>query len=58
MQRLHKLRNRIAHHEPIHRRNLRDDYDAIVEIVSWIDTDCKRWLESNSRTMKIVNSKP
>jgi hypothetical protein len=31
------LRNRIAHHEPIFRRNIQEEYDRIRKIISWTD---------------------
>ncbi len=36
VQPLHLLRNRIAHHEPIHRRDLARDHDQLLEVVGWI----------------------
>lgn len=33
MQRLHFLRNRIAHHEPIHRRDLAHDHDQLLDVI-------------------------
>ncbi|WP_420612529.1 hypothetical protein [Candidatus Spongiisocius sp.] len=41
MQRLHFLRNRIAHHEPIYRRNLARDYRQLLEVVGWICSDSR-----------------
>jgi hypothetical protein len=36
LQALQLVRNRAAHHEPIHRRDLRKDLEAAVEISSWV----------------------
>ena len=44
MTRLHKLRNRIAHHEPIHNRDLGGDWQALVQIAGWICPDTTKWI--------------
>jgi hypothetical protein len=41
MQKLHFLRNRIAHHEPIHRRNLADDANAVDDLAAWMSADAR-----------------
>ena len=35
---LRALRNRIAHHEPVFARPLREDHDRILEVTGWITT--------------------
>src|SRR6266545_7208644 len=39
LQRLAFVRNRAAHHEPIHRRDLNRDLAAAVELTGWICPD-------------------
>jgi hypothetical protein len=46
---LHTLRNRIAHHEPIHRRNLDADAAAAFRLFGWLDAEVRRWALSPSR---------
>ena len=58
MQRLHFLRNRIAHHEPIHQRNLSRDHAHVLEIVSWICSDCRTWIATTSRTPAVLAARP
>lgn len=58
MQRLHFLRNRIAHHEPIHRRNLSRDHAHLLELAGWICSDCRTWIATNSRTLTVVAARP
>ena len=66
VQRLHFLRNRIAHHEPIHhRRNLVRDHDQllevvgwILEVVGWICSDSRSWVAARSRTPAVLASRP
>lgn len=46
---LHRLRNRVAHHEPIHQRNLSKDMLAIYRLLEWIDADVRQWAITLSR---------
>jgi hypothetical protein len=48
LQRLAFVRNRAAHHEPIHRRDLGADLDAAVELAGWICPDCAAWVAGQS----------
>jgi len=59
IQRLHFLRNRIAHHEPIHnRRNLVRDHEQLLEVVGWICSDSRSWVAARSRTPAVLASRP
>ena len=58
MQRLHFLRNRIAHHEPIHRRNLAHDLAGMLELIGWICVDSLAWVETVSRTQALLEARP
>jgi len=58
MQRVHFLRNRVAHHEPIHHRNLRRDHEDIVRLASWIDPDAAAWIEHTSRWTAVLAARP
>ncbi len=58
MQRLHFLRNRIAHHEPVHRRDLSQDHANLLELSSWICADCCSWIDSSSRTHAVLDARP
>jgi len=43
------FRNRVFHHEPIFRRkSLQDDYDRLLEAVSWMSADLHSWLARQS----------
>jgi hypothetical protein len=44
VNRLHRLRNRIAHHEPIHHEDLAGMHRDLTQVVSWIDRDAAAWL--------------
>jgi len=58
VHRLRKLRNRIAHHEPIFSRQLSDDHELILQFVSWICVDTSGWLRCHSCFEKVWNERP
>ena len=58
MQRLHFLRNRIAHHEPIHLRNLTRNYENLLELTGWMCSDCRAWIAATSRTRAVIAARP
>jgi len=53
-----KLRNRIAHHEPIFTRNLQADYDKIYELISWRDTHTADWMDGLQSVTRLIAAKP
>ena len=54
---LHTLRNRIAHHEPIHNRDLTDDMRTIYRVLDWIDSDIRIWAISLSRLQPLLSAR-
>ena len=54
VHRLHLLRNRIAHHEPIHRRDLARDHHQLLEVVGWICSDSRFGVAEQSRTPTVL----
>lgn len=58
IEKLHFLRNRIAHHEPIHQRNLLQDHRHALEILNWICTDSSTWASAASRSPSAIAAKP
>lgn len=52
------LRNRAAHHEPIHRRDLLKDERVAYRLLSAIDSIAASWALSQSRISDIVQLKP
>ncbi len=59
VDRLHVLRNRIAHHEPIHRRDLQADAQAIDCLLGWIDADLRDWADQRlSRIRTTLTQRP
>lgn len=58
MQRIHVLRNRIAHHEPVFRRDLAHDHDDILTLVGWVSKAGRDWVASLSRVDKLIALRP
>ncbi len=56
LNRLLKLRNRIAHHEPIFLRNLNEEHNLILEITGWISPTTQEWIEYHSRVPELLHS--
>lgn len=55
---LNGLRNRLAHHEPIHSRNLRKDYKSLVEVTEWMCSDSASWITAQSRVVAVLDEHP
>jgi len=58
LEEIRKLRNRIAHHEPIFTRNLSDDLQGIVDL---IELRCKvtaDWMMSNQQASAFIAKRP
>jgi hypothetical protein len=58
LQRIHFVRNRAAHHEPIHRRDLGRDLTAAVELSAWISPDAASWVTERSSINAVIDAKP
>lgn len=58
IEQLRKLRNRIAHHEPIFARNLTDDYRKILALVSYRCTITATWMDQNQTATSVIAAKP
>jgi hypothetical protein len=56
--RLHLLRNRLAHHEPIHRRDLAADYSDLLFVVGAICPRAQAWIDQTSTVGKILSQRP
>lgn len=52
------LRNRIAHHEPIFRRDLALDYQRIRTIVSWRCPVTAAWVNRHQTVLQLLESDP
>ena len=51
---LHLLRNRIAHHEPIHNRPLFELHAVALTTAGWICPTTRRWIAARSRVPALL----
>jgi hypothetical protein len=54
IEQVRKLRNRIAHHEPIFHRNLAEDYDVMRDIIEWRSPDTAQWMHDRQQVSKLL----
>lgn len=55
---INDLRNRIAHHEPIHFFNISQWHKKIMDVLSWIDTETYLWAKHHSTVNAILRTSP
>ena len=58
MDRLTFVRNRAAHHEPLHRRDLQQDLHSAVELARCIHVDAANWVSAKSPLSEIISAMP
>lgn len=58
LEKIRKLRNRIAHHEPIFNRNLQADHKRIIKIIGYCCQDTAQWVQSWQRVDGLLTIKP
>lgn len=58
IQQLNFVRNRAAHHEPIHTRDLSRDMQFAMDLAGWISPSAKSWVDATSSLPSIISSKP
>ena len=51
---LRRLRNRIAHHEPILHRSLQADHGAILRALRMLSPDMEAWVSHHSRVLDVL----
>lgn len=56
VERLNKLRNRMAHHEPIYAQPLAQDHAALLEVTGYIDPEAAAWLHDISRVPLLLTT--
>jgi hypothetical protein len=54
MRSLHLLRNRIAHHEPIHNRPLEKLHDQTLTLAEWVCPVTRQWISHRSRVPELL----
>lgn len=50
-----KLRNRIAHHEPIFNRDLQADYDAITDLIQARCPHTAQWMQTHQKVTPLLS---
>jgi len=60
VRRINKLRNRIAHHEPIHNisPSAQIQLQIIEELVGYICLDTARWMKNHTTVLQVTRSQP
>ncbi|MGA5284838.1 hypothetical protein [Streptomyces sp. E1N211] len=58
LKRLHKLRNRIAHHEAIWDQKLADRHDDVQNLLTYLDHNAAAWVASSSRIGTMLSQRP
>jgi hypothetical protein len=58
MQQLNFVRNRAAHHEPIHSRGLSRDLKFAMELAAWISPAAENWVDATTSLPSIISTKP
>lgn len=53
-----KLRNRIAHHEPIFTRDIAGEYARLHEIISWRSPVAADWMDKTQGVTSLISAKP
>lgn len=55
---IRKLRNRIAHHEPIFLRNLQTDYQLLHDLILWRDQETADWMNCIQKIKGYLEKRP
>ena len=56
--RVRTLRNRVAHHEPIFRRDLMADVSGMMELLRGQNTDLADWLDAAASAQRVLQQQP
>ena len=58
IEKIRKLRNRVAHHEPIFARNLAEDRDRIRQVIEWRRPGTAHWVDSIEQVTILLAKRP
>jgi hypothetical protein len=58
IDRLHSLRNRVAHHEPVHALNIAARHKELLYVSGWIDPAAAAWIGQTSRVPGVLATRP
>ncbi len=55
---LNKFRNRIAHHEPIHKMDVSSVHAQVVKVIGWLCSETATWVKHYSTVNQVMRTKP
>lgn len=55
---LNKLRNEIAHHDRLWKRDIAKAEESLLRAAHWLDPDLADWMAKNSKVMRVVARRP
>jgi hypothetical protein len=55
---IRELRNRVAHHEPILQRSLRQEHVLVLTTIGWLCTATTSWVAHQSRFDRVYSARP
>lgn len=58
LRELHVVRNRAAHHEPIHARDLQRDHDSAIDLLGWISPVAAEWAADTTSLRAVLATRP
>lgn len=58
LQRIRRLRNRIAHHEPIFARELAEDYVSALKLIRWRCSITAHWVDDIQQVRTLLDRRP
>ena len=58
LQQLHFVRNRAAHHEPIHARDLQRDHDFALELLGWVSPHAALCAADTTSLRAVLDARP
>ena len=56
--RIHPFRNRVAHHEPIFNKQIAQELQVMLDLVSWLEPPANAWLEGVQSVRTILAERP
>lgn len=58
LEQVRKLRNRIAHHEPVFKRNLEADFQRISWLIGLRSPETTVWMTQNQQVLSLLSRRP
>ena len=58
VENVRRLRNRVAHYEPIFTRDIASDLDTICDLIARRSSEMEKWLRKNEKVTPLLANKP